>query len=82
MLLGDGNAIGLAMLADQHLDEIGDGAMVPLRRDARGFLQARVDAQVERGGLGEGHGGGSTVAMWRHCNADVLCGKRAYAVGG
>ena len=52
VLLGDGNAIGLAVLANQHLDEIRDRSMIALRGNACSFLQARINAQVERSGLG------------------------------
>jgi hypothetical protein len=52
MLLGDGDAIGLAILADQHFDQVGNGAVVAQGRNARGFLDAGVDAQVQGGGLG------------------------------
>lgn len=56
MLLGDGDAIGLAMLADQHLNQVGNGAMLAQGRYAGGFLDAGVDAQVQGGGLGGAHG--------------------------
>src|SRR6185312_1510324 len=49
----------LAVPADQQLDQVGDAAVFAQRGDAHGFLDGRIDAQIERGGFVGRHVGSS-----------------------
>ena len=69
-LLGDRNARGLAMTADQQLDQVRHTAVLAQRRHPRRFLQRRVDPQVEGAGFLRGHGI-ERAGVCTQCNADV-----------
>ena len=53
---GCGDALDPAVLANQHLDHVGDGAMLQLSGALQRFLDLGLDAQRQRGGLAGGHG--------------------------
>ncbi len=55
VLLGNGDALGLAVLADQHFYQVGYGAVFTQGCNARRLLDAGVDTQVQGGGLGGAH---------------------------
>src|SRR5690606_9149063 len=65
-LLGDGDADGLAVPADQPLDQVGDAAVLACRGNAGRLLQVGVHAQVEGAGLAGRHG-----TEYGGCNGDV-----------
>src|SRR5690606_29863002 len=46
-LFRNGNAGTLAVLANQQFDEVGDAAVLQLRRNAHCFLEVRIDSQIK-----------------------------------
>ncbi len=65
-LFRNGDASVVTMSPDQHLNHIGDAAVVSVGGLTDRFLDARVNTQVERGYLGLGHG---IAKGW--CNANM-----------
>jgi hypothetical protein len=54
-LLRNGDASVVAMSPDQHLNHVGDAAVVLLGSLTDRFFDARVDSEVKCGYLGFGH---------------------------
>lgn len=45
----------LAVPADQHLDQVGDRAVITKGRDPQGLFEGWVDAEIEGGDFGGDH---------------------------
>lgn len=73
-LLWNRDVMPPAIIPDQYLDHVRDGAMLPMGGGAQRLLELWLDPKGEGGGLGTGHG-----AVYRWLAVDVLQGTATAA---